>query len=148
LAMAPERIVYVSCDPATLARDLKVLCADGYRIDRVQPVDQFPGSVHVETVLLMSQQKPDDTIHVGVDLKPEDVTVAESKATYAELQAYIEEKYGFKVSNLYIAQAKAALGIKERENYNKPKNPNSKKLVCPPDKMAAIQEALRHFKMI
>ena len=102
----------------------------------------------IETVLLMSQQKPDDTIHVGIDLKPEDVTVAESKATYAELQAYIEEKYGFKVSNLYIAQAKAALGIKERENYNKPKNPNSKKLVCPPDKMAAIQEALRHFKMI
>ena len=108
----------------------------------------FPRTNHVETVLLMSQQKPDDTIHVGIDLKPEDVTVAESKATYAELQAYIEEKYGFKVSNLYIAQAKAALGIKERENYNKPKNPNSKKLVCPPDKMAAIQEALRHFKMI
>ena len=102
----------------------------------------------IETVLLMSQQKPDDTIHVGIDLKPEDVTLAESKATYAELQAYIEKKYGFKVSNLYIAQAKAALGIKERENYNKPKNPNSKKLVCPPDKMAAIQEALHHFKMI
>ncbi len=96
----------------------------------------------------MSQQKPDDTIHVGIDLKPEDVTVAESKATYAELQAYIEEKYGFKVSNLYIAQVKAALGIKERENYNKFKTPNSKKLVCLPDKMAAIQEALHHFKMI
>ena len=78
----------------------------------------------VETVLLMSQQKPNDTIHVGIDLKPEDVTVAESKATYAELQAYIEEKYGFKVSNLYIAQAKAALGIKERENYNKPRTQN------------------------
>ncbi len=111
-------------------------------------VDLFLYWQFIETVLLMSQQKPDDTIHVGIDLKPEDVTVAESKATYAELQAYIEEKYGFKVSNLYIAQAKAALGIKERENYNKPKNPNSKKLVCPPDKMAAIQEALRHFKMI
>ena len=145
---APRRIVYVSCDPATLARDAKILCASGYRAEKCQPVDMFCWTGHVETVLLMSQQKPDDTIHVGIDLKPEDVTVAESKATYAELQAYIEEKYGFKVSNLYIAQAKAALGIKERENYNKPKTPNSKKLVCPPDKMAAIQEALHHFKMI
>ena len=102
----------------------------------------------VETVLLMSQQKPDDTIHVGIDLKAEDVTIAESKATYAELQAYIEEKYGFKVSNLYIAQAKAVLGIKERENYNKPKTPGNRIPVCPPEKMKAIQEALRHFKMI
>ena len=96
----------------------------------------------------MSQQKPNDIIHVGIDLKPEDVTAAETKATYEELKAYIEEKYGFKVSNLYIAQAKAALGIKERENYNKPKTPNGKKLVCPPDKLEAIQETLRHFKMI
>lgn len=85
---------------------------------------------------------------MGIDLKPEDVTVAESKATYAELQAYMEEKYGFKVSNLYIAQAKAALGIKEQDNYNKPKTTDSKKLICPPEKMEAIQEALRHFKMI
>lgn len=85
---------------------------------------------------------------MGIDLKPKDVTVAESKATYAELKEYIEEKYGFKVSNLYIAQAKEALGIKERENYNKPKKTNSKTLVCPPEKMRAIQEALRHFKMI
>ncbi len=144
----PDRLVYISCNPATQARDAALLKEKGYLIRQIQPVDMFPYTSHVETVLLMSQQKPDDTIHVGIDLKPEDVTVAESKATYAELQAYIEEKYGFKVSNLYIAQAKAALGIKERENYNKPKNPNSKKLVCPPDKMAAIQEALRHFKMI
>ncbi|MBQ9008955.1 MAG: 23S rRNA (uracil(1939)-C(5))-methyltransferase RlmD [Clostridia bacterium] len=144
----PDRLVYVSCNPATQARDAALLKEKGFLIQKIQPVDMFPFTSHVETVLLMSQQKPDDTIHVGIDLKPEDVTVAESKATYAELQAYIEEKYSFKVSNLYIAQAKAALGIKERENYNKPKNPNSKKLVCPPDKMAAIQEALSNFKMI
>lgn len=85
---------------------------------------------------------------MGIDLKPENVTVAESKATYAELKAYIEEKYGFKVSNLYIAQAKAALGIKQRENHNKPKKVNRKTLVCPPEKMKALQEVLRHFKMI
>ena len=102
----------------------------------------------VETVILLSQQKPDTTIRVGIDLKPEDVTAAESKATYADLKAYIEEKYGFKVSNLYIAQAKAAMGIKERENYNLPKSENSRQPVCPPEKMKAIQEALRHFKMI
>ena len=144
----PKRVVYVSCNVATQARDAALFREAGYLARKVQPVDMFCWTSGVETVLLMSQQKPDDTIHVGIDLKPEDVTVAESKATYAELQAYIEEKYGFKVSNLYIAQAKAALGIKERENYNKPKSPNSKKLVCPPDKMAAIQEALRHFKMI
>ena len=142
------KVLYISCNPNTLRRDIDYLYTKGYNPDKAILIDLFPGTEHVETVLLMSQQKPDDTIHVGIDLKPEDVTVAESKATYAELQAYIEEKYSFKVSNLYIAQAKAALGIKERENYNKPKNPNSKKLVCPPDKMAAIQEALRHFKMI
>lgn len=108
----------------------------------------FPCTEHVETVLLLSQRKPDDVVHVGIDLKPEDVTVAESKATYAELKAYIEEKYGFKVSNLYIAQAKEALGIKEQENYNKSKKTSGKTLVCPPEKMKAIQEALRHFKMV
>lgn len=102
----------------------------------------------LENVILLSQQKPDDKIRVGIDLKPEDVTVAESKATYAEIQAYIEEKYGFKVSTLYIAQTKEAMGIKERENYNQPKSANGKKLVCPPEKKKAIQDALRHFKMI
>jgi 23S rRNA (uracil1939-C5)-methyltransferase len=106
------------------------------------------GEVSVENVILLSQQKPDDKIRVGIDLKPEDVTVAESKATYAEIQAYIEEKYGFKVSMLYIAQTKEAMGIKERENYNQPKSANGKKLVCPPEKKKAIQDALRHFKMI
>ena len=101
-----------------------------------------------EAVVQLSQQKPDDTIHVGIDLKPEDVTATESKATYDDLKTYIEEKYAFKVSSLYIAQAKTTLGVRERENYNKPKTQGSKKLVCPPEKMAAIQEALRHFQMI
>ena len=82
---------------------------------------------------------------MGVDLKPEDVTAAESKATYDDLKRYIEEKYGFKVSNLHIAQAKAALGIKERENYNKPETPGGKKLVCPPEKMAAVPHGGERF---
>ncbi len=145
---APERIVYISCFPETLARDTGLLSEYGYAVNAVRPVDMFPYTEHVENVILLSQQKPDATIRVGIDLKPEDVTAAESKATYADLKAYIEEKYGFKVSNLYIAQAKAAMGIKERENYNLPKNENSRQPVCPPPKMKAIQEALRHFKMI
>ena len=148
LTLMPPKIVYVSCNPETLARDVRFLVDGGYRAEVAVPVDMFPCTGHVETVLLLSQRKPDNVVHVGIDLKPEDVTVAESKATYAELKAYIEEKYGFKVSNLYIAQAKAALGIKERENYNKPKKTKGKTLVCPPEKMRAIQEALRHFKMI
>ena len=145
---APRRVVYVSCDPATLARDAKILSSLGYTPAACQPVDMFCQTGSVETVILLSQQKPDTTIRVGIDLKPEDVTAAESKATYADLKAYIEEKYGFKVSNLYIAQAKAAMGIKERENYNLPKSENSRQPVCPPEKMKAIQEALHHFKMI
>ena len=88
---APRKVVYVSCNPATLARDARLLADAGYAVERVQPVDMFCWTSGIETVVLMSQQKPDDTIHVGIDLKPEDVTVAESKATYAELQAYIEE---------------------------------------------------------
>lgn len=90
----------------------------------------------------------DNMACIGVDMDDMEVTRAESKTTYAELQAYIEEKYGFKVSNLYITQAKDAMGIKERENYNKPKSTKERTLVCPPEKLAAIQEALKHFQMI
>jgi 23S rRNA (uracil1939-C5)-methyltransferase len=147
-AASPRRIVYVSCNPATLARDAGLLHTHRWHVQRIQPVDMFCWTSGVENVILLSQQKPDDKIRVGIDLKPEDVTVAESKATYAEIQAYIEEKYGFKVSTLYIAQTKEAMGIKERENYNQPKSANGKKLVCPPEKKKAIQDALRHFKMI
>ncbi|MBQ9288683.1 MAG: 23S rRNA (uracil(1939)-C(5))-methyltransferase RlmD, partial [Clostridia bacterium] len=92
-SMSPKKLLYISCNPESLARDLQSVLSRHYHVDAIIPVDMFPGTQHVETVLLMSQQKPDDTIHVGIDLKPEDVTVAESKATYAELQAYIEEKY-------------------------------------------------------
>ena len=148
LKMKPERVVYVSCDPATLARDLKYLCREEYELRQVQPVDMFPQSVHVETVVQLSQQKPDDVIEVELDLDELDITASEKKATYHEINQYILEKYGFKVSTLYVAQVKQKCGLDMRLNYNLPKSENVKQPKCPKDKEDAIMDALKHFKMI
>lgn len=148
LKMAPSRIVYVSCDSATLARDLKLLCTGGYRLERVRPVDQFAHTVHVETVALLSQQKPDDVIEVEIELDELDLTSAESKATYAEIKDYVLEKHGLKVSNLYISQVKRKCGIEVGENYNLPKSEDSRQPQCPEEKEKAIKDALDHFGMI
>jgi 23S rRNA (uracil1939-C5)-methyltransferase len=146
--MAPERIVYVSCDSATLSRDLKFLCEKGFKVEKVQPVDMFPHTVHVETVVLLSQQKPDDHIEIEINLDEIDATSAESKATYKEIEEWVQEHYGFHVTNLNIAQVKQKHGIIERENYNKPKSENSRQPGCPEEKVKAIEEALKHFQMI
>ena len=146
--MAPERIVYVSCDPATLARDLKVLCEKGYELVRGRAVDMFPETVHVETVVLLSKLNTKQHIEVELNLDELDLTAAESKATYEEIKEYVLEHTGLKVSHLYIAQVKQKYGIIERENYNKPKSENSRQPKCPPEKEAAITEALKHFGMI
>ena len=146
--MQPERVVYVSCDPATLARDLKVLCGKGYELERVRAVDMFPMTVHVETVVLLSQQKPDDTIEIDLDLDELDATSAETKATYEEIKEYVKEKYQLKVSNLYISQIKRKCGIEVGINYNLPKSENSRVPQCPPEKEKAIREALEYFQMI
>ena len=145
---APRRVVYVSCDPATLARDAKILCTNGYRADACQPVDMFCQTGHVETVLSLSQQKPDDVIQVGIDLDDMDITPAESKASYGEIKDYVFQHTGLKVSCLYIAQVKAKHGIIERECYNKPKSEGNHIPQCPPEKEKAIEEALNHFQMI
>ena len=105
-------------------------------------------SNHVETVVLLSQQRPNDKIRVELDLTEFDITAAEKEATYQEIKDYIFEKHGVKVSSLYIAQVKEKLGIKERENYNLPKNADSKQPQCPKEKENMIVEALKHFKMI
>ncbi len=144
----PERVVYVSCDSATLARDLKYLCGGGYEVREVQPVDMFPQTVHVETVVQLSQQKPDDVIEVDLDLDELDITASETKATYQEIKEYVLEKYGFKVSTLYVAQVKQKCGLDMRLNYNLPKSENARKPKCPKDKEDAIMDALKHFKMI
>lgn len=146
--MTPEKVVYVSCDPATLARDLKILCTNGYELVKVRPVDQFPMSVHVETVCLLSKLHSDQHIEVEVKMDELDLTAAESKATYEEIKKYVLEHTGLKVSNLYIAQVKQKCGIIERENYNKPKSENVKQPQCPPEKEKAIKEALKHFGMV
>ena len=96
----------------------------------------------------MSQQKPDDIIRIGLDLSELDITASEKKATYEEIQSYVLEHTGLKVNHLYIAQVKQKYGIIERENYNKPKSEDSKQPQCPPEKEAAITEALKYFKMI
>ena len=148
IEMNPERIVYVSCDSATLARDLKYLCERGYELRKVCPVDQFGMTVHVETVVLLSQQKPDDTIEIDLDLDELDATSAELKATYQEIKDYVLKEFGLKVSNLYISQIKRKCGIEVGENYNLPKTENPKVPQCPKEKEDAIKAALKYFAMI
>ena len=147
-SMAPQRIVYVSCDPATLARDVKLFAQEGYCAVRAAAVDMFPGTANVETVCLLSKLKSKEHIEIEVKMDEMDLTSAESKATYEEIREYVLEHTGLKVSHLYIAQVKQKYGIIERENYNKPKSENAKQPQCPPDKENAIMEALKHFGMI
>ena len=142
------RIAYVSCNPATLARDCKLLCAGGYVINSVQPVDMFPETEHVETVCLLSKLNTKQHIEVDIHMDELDLTDAEKKATYGEIKDYVLEHTGLKVSSLYIAQVKQKCGIIERENYNKPKSEDARQPQCPPDKEKAIKEALLHFGMI
>lgn len=148
VSMTPNRIVYVSCDSATLARDLKLLVEYGYKVEKVQPVDQFGNTVHVETVVLLSQQKPDDTIEIDLDLDELDATSAELKATYQEIKDYVLKEFGLKVSNLYISQVKRKCGIEVGENYNLPKSENARVPQCPKEKEDAIKAALKYFAMI
>ena len=143
------RIAYVSCDPATLARDCKILCAQGYKITSVQPVDMFPQTHHVETVCLLSKLiNPHNHIEIDLDLDELDLTSAESKATYQQIKDYVSDNAGLNVSSLYVAQVKNKCGIRERANYNHPKNSESRQPECPPEKERAIRDALKHFGMI
>lgn len=146
--MQPGRVVYVSCDSATMARDVKRFADLGYTARRACAVDMFPRADHVETVCLLSKLNAKQHIEVDIHMDELDLTDAEKKATYSEIKEYVLEHTGLKVSSLYIAQVKQKCGIIERENYNKPKSDDAKQPQCPPDKEKAIKEALKHFGMI
>ena len=150
LKMEPHRIVYVSCDSATLARDLRILCDGGYELKHICAADMFPWSVHVETVCLLSKlHEAKHHVDVKLNMDELDITSAESKATYEEIKKYVaEHNDGMKASSLNIAQVKAKYGIIERENYNKAKSEEARQPVCPKDKEEAIVEALKAFRMI
>ena len=146
-----QNLVYISCKPTSLARDLEVFLANGYRVVKAVCVDQFSQTVHVETVVLLSQlrQKPDDYIDVDVDVAELEGTSTETKATYEKIKKYVaEHNDGMKVSNLYIAQVKRKCGIELGENFNLPKSEDSRQPQCPKEKEEAIMKALKSFKMI
>ncbi len=142
----PEILVYVSCDPATLARDIKILDTLGYKLNEYTPFDLFPRTSHVETVALLSRQKVQEHIYFDVNVQDLPKT-ARTTATYPEIKAYVKDKYGLNVTSLNIAQVKEKHGFEKRENYNEGKDghraPN-----CPPEKEKAIEDAFKHFGML
>ncbi|MCD8118208.1 MAG: 23S rRNA (uracil(1939)-C(5))-methyltransferase RlmD [Lachnospiraceae bacterium] len=149
VSVQPERVVYVSCDPATLARDVRYLEEHGYELKKAQPVDQFCHSFHVETIVQLSKGEINSKkVRVEFSLEDMDMSGFQKGATYGQIKEYVKEHTGLSVSSLYIAQIKQKYGIIERECYNKPKSENAKQPQCPPEKEAAITEALKYFKMI
>ena len=147
--IGPERIVYVSCNPETLVRDLKYFKKKGYRVAKGVGVDRFPFTEHVETVVLLSKGEIDSKkVRVEFSLEDMDMSGFQNDATYSQIKERVLQQTGLKVSSLYIAQIKQKHGIIERENYNKPKSENTRQPKCPPEKEAAITEALKYFGMI
>ena len=148
-AMSPRRIVYVSCDPATLARDVKRFGEQGYRAVRAAAVDMFPRTANVETVVLLSKGEVDSKkIRVEFSLEDMDMSEFQDGATYTQIKDYVLEHSGLKVSNLYISQIKRKCGIGVGKNYNLPKSEDSRQPQCPPEKEKAIREAFKYFGMI
>ena len=161
VSMTPDRIVYVSCDSATLARDLKLLVEYGYKVEKVQPVDQFGNTVHVETVVLLSHKKPDGHINVKVEFgegegkvpldniaKRAEEYKPKERVTYKMIKEYIEAKYGFKVHTAYIAEVKRDLGLPMYDAPNAVEELKQPRKHPTPEKVEAIKDALKHFEVI
>ena len=145
--MAPKRLVYVSCDPATLARDVALLKERGFALKFAQAADLFPRCAHVETVALLGRKQVSDYLHIAVNTEDLETDVGRIY-TNDDIKQYIEDKYGFKVHSAYIGQVREKLGIREHENYNDSHTSPRKPCVCPEEKEAAIMEALKHFGFI
>jgi len=147
--MAPRTLVMVSCNPSTAARDAKFLCEQGYTLEKVQPVDLFPRTRHVETVVLLSKGEIDSKkVRVEFSLEDMDMSGFQKGATYEQIKAYVLEHTGLKVSSLYISQIKRKCGLDVGQNYNLSKKEDAKVPKCPPEKEAAIRDALKYFQMI
>ncbi len=147
--MSPRRIVYVSCDPATLARDVALLKERGYTLKTAAAADLFPRCAHVETVVLLSKGEVDSKkIRVEFSLEDMDMSEFQDGATYPQIKEYVLEHTGLKVSNLYISQIKRKCGLEVGKNYNLPKSEDSRQPQCPPEKEKAIREAFKYFGMI
>ena len=147
LTLSPGRIVYISCDPETQARDLNLIVKGGYKVTHIAPFDMFPFTNYIETVCLLVLRNPVTHINIDVDVE-ELVQDKRGQATYEQIRDYVKEQTGLYVTNLNIAQTKRKCGIIERENYNKPKSADSKQPGCPEEKTKAIEAALKHFQMI
>jgi len=149
IAYGVDRLIYISCKPTSLVRDLEVFLERGYKVDKAVAVDQFPWTANVETVCLLSKgDVKSQKLRVEFSLEDMDTDGFKKGATYNAIRDWIKEKYGYQVTNLNIAQVKQKHGIIERENYNKPKSPDSKQPGCPEEKIKAIEDAMRHFQMI
>jgi len=147
--MSPNRVVYVSCNSSTLARDVKYLEERGYRTERVRCVDMFPHSGHVETVVLLSKGEIDSKkVRVEFSLEDMDMSGFQKGATYEQIKAYVLEHSGLKVSSLYISQIKRKCGLEVGQNYNLSKKEDAKVPQCPPEKESAIREALKFYNLI
>ena len=145
---APE-IVYVSCKPTSLARDLEIFQQEGYQVERVKLMDMFPRTVHVETVVLLSKGEIDSKkVRVEFSLEDMDMSEFQDGATYPQIKEYVLEHTGLKVSNLYISQIKRKCGLEVGKNYNLPKSEDSRQPQCPPEKEKAVREAFKYFGMI
>lgn len=149
VTLAPKKIVYISCNPETQQRDLRLLTKRGYKVEKIQPVDMFPHTNHVETVVLLSKGEIDSKkVRVEFSLEDMDMSGFQKGATYEQIKAYVLEHTGLKVSSLYISQIKRKCGLDVGQNYNLSKKEDAKVPKCPPEKEAAIRDALKYFQMI
>ena len=143
-----ERMIYISCKPTSLARDLEVFLARGYRVEKICCVDMFPSTVHVETCVLLSRKIDTPKIEITMSLDEADMRKNVGRATYQEIKDYVLAHHQTKVSSLYISQIKRKYGLEVGEAFNKPKSEDARQPKCPPQKEEMIEEALRYFHMI